>query len=220
MSRIKYDYDFMAGMHLSEGLLFNRYRLDIEFITASESAIEHNIAFERINFLLQDVVQRSIFVAKSETDVIRKYSEAGIPVLTVPDPGPYDQVVQAVIINKINNIMESALVVGESTLSSIIGGFVTYIFDPDDEDEDINNLVNSEDDDEWYATTEPRFISIGAANRMAVDENTYSWEDLDLGWESEVTVEFVPDFNNDEEEEEQDTIGDSTVIKISDFNKK
>ena len=161
---------------------------------------------------------------------VKKYKTAGIQVLTVPQPGPYDQVVQAIIVTKLNAILEDTLVITDSEISSVAGGFVTYMWSSEDTDDEIHDLVNDEVDEMWWAAPEPRFVSLPVPDEDDEEEVaapkpeqlvTMAWDKLDLQWydeatESEPEVEIVspPDATLTLP---QNAAGLDTVIKMSDF---
>jgi len=180
---------------------------------------DHNIAMERINYFMTEVVSRSVFVEEHDTETIVKYTNASIPVLTVPFPGPYDPLIQAVIVTKMNKILEDALIISDSELLSAYGGYVSYVWDAADEEDAIHSYVNDEDDGKWWAVPEPRFASypedMDASDYS--DEDTMTWDKLNLHWSTD------PDM--DELEEELDIMLRSetlngNVLKFSDFNPK
>ena len=230
MSRLKNDYDFLTGIHINGGLYFNKYRLVLDLYTNTDTPQDQNIAFDRINYFLQEIIQRSIFASNYETVAIERYKAAGIPVLTVPQPGPYDQIVQAIIVTKLNAILEDTLVITEAEISSVAGGFVTYMWTDDDGDE-IHELVNDEVDEMWWTAPEPRFVSLPVPDEDDEDEADekkkaetlveLSWETLDLHWyeeatdpEPDVEIVFTPDASLTIP---PSAAGSETVIKMSDF---
>ena len=210
MARLKNDYDFLAGVFIEGELHFNRYHLVLNMYTTGYTNDDQNTAFARIEYFIQDVVQRSIFVAEDDTAAIARFSAAGIPVLTVPGNAPHDQVVQAVVVTKINAFLESVLVVSQCEIASIVGGFVTYVYDLDDrESEEILEYINDENTDMWWACDDPRFVSMPTPAKPEID-----WKELRLEWEADrdpdVEIVFTPEFDADAPE---------TVIQMSDFNK-
>ncbi len=218
MSRIKNDYDFLAGIYFN-GLHFNKYRMILNLYTDTDSPQDQNIAFDRINYFLQEVVQCSVFVASDEEAIIAKYQAAGIPVLIVPAPGPYDQVVQATIVTKLNAILEEMLVITESEISSVSGGYVTHIWDSEDEEDEIHELINDESEEMWWASPEPRFISLKDDTEQVLK---LTWEKLKLHWydeSEEMPTEII--FTPDPEllKKPMTSDNDETIIKMSDFNK-
>jgi hypothetical protein len=222
MSRIKMDYDFLSAIYIGGELHVNKYRLVLNMFSFGELPTNQATALSRVEFFIQEIVQRSVIISETDLGSIAKFELLNIPTLTLPDPGPFDQLVQAALVTKINNIMEGSLVVVDAELSSIAGGLITYVYDAldeEDEDEDENeltSLINSDDDDNWWASAEPRFFTLNDQNRDKYD--VQDWGSLELDYV--VDVVFEPDFETDEPDEPENPDSDSTVIKISDFNKK
>jgi len=208
----------MAGIYIGNELFFNRFKMNLDLYTNSENMGDHTIGFERINYFIQDIVQRSVFITETDQDGINKLANADIPLLTVPEPGAYDQVVQAVIVTKLNAILEDALIITESEIMSHLGGFVTYVFDVADEDDEdeIHELVNTEDPKKWWAKKEPDYVS-------GTTETTMTWKDLQLHWvdeedeDEDLEIVFTPESLKKSLTEEKE---ESTIINMNDFNKK
>lgn len=218
---MKNEFDFVAGMHLGGQLFFNHYRLMVDFYSNSEVIEDHNIAVERLNYFMTEIISRSIFVAEDQADAIMKYTEAGIPVLTVPSPGPFDPLVLAVIATKMNCILDETLVITQAELTSRIGGDITYVWDSEDEEDEMHNFVNDTDEVKWWASSDPRFASYpdGVEIEEFEEEQPFlmTWDRLNLHWteereeeeENDVDVDFTPDFSSD---------SGGKVIRFSDFD--
>lgn len=217
MSRMKSEFDFVAGVYLGNELYFNRFRLMIDFYTNSDVIDDHNTAMERINYFMTEIVSRSIFISEQDNEGIIKYTTAGIPVLTVPHPGPFDPMVQAAIITKMNSILEDTLVISEAEILSTIGGYMTYVWDAADEDDEIHSFIDEDDDVKWWAAPEPRFASFPDGTDVdEQDDFGITWAALGLSWiedkelDEELEVLFTPEFTGKKT--------DSKIIKFNDFN--
>ncbi|MEE8328140.1 MAG: hypothetical protein V3R32_05045, partial [Nitrosomonadaceae bacterium] len=90
MSRMKNQYDFMAGIHFGGELYFNKYSVIIDFYSDGDSMQDQNTGIDRLSYFIYEIVQRSVFVQEDDLVAIKGYAKAGIPVLTVPGPGPFD----------------------------------------------------------------------------------------------------------------------------------
>ncbi len=218
MARIKNDYDFLSGVYIDGRLTFNKFRLTLD-ISAYGNHEDKNIAFERINYFIYEVIQSSVFISESEDAVIEKYKNVGISMLSVPAPGPVDQVIQAVLITKINAMLDDVLDITDSEINSVQGGYISYIWDFVDEDDPIHGLINNEDDDKWWACAEPRFISNDEDGVHTIGAN---WKDLNLHWYVE-GEEMIPAEESEKEKDEEvvsleDIDRSETVIMMSDFN--
>lgn len=211
MSRIQDNYEFLAGIHFDNELYFNRYTLKLDFRTNPNSAEDQNIAIDRVAYFIHEIVERSVFVNEEDIDVIVKYSNADITVLTVPSPGPVDQVVQATIITKVNAIIGDSLTVTLSEMSSTLGGNVTYIWDASDTTDEVHEFVNNSNGSKWWATVQPRFMSYDHIDDfVAYEKKTpypLTWGMLSLSLTDKTPDDTVEPTKN------------NTVIKMSDFPK-
>lgn len=222
MSRMKNDFDFVAGVHVGDQLYFNHYRLTIDFYTNSDVMQDHNIAVDRLNYFIQEIASRSIFVSETDYNAIIKYTNAEIPVLTVPAPGPFDPVVLAVVVTKMNAVLEDTLVISDAEIISSVGGFITYVWDAADDEDEIHDLVDEADDTKWWNAPGPRFSSYPEDTDVEEfeEDNTtlITWETLNLHWmedredddDGSLEIIFTPDDGSKT---------DGKILKFTDFTK-
>ena len=218
MSRLKNQFEFIAGMYIAGEMYFNRYALTIDFYTVDSSPLDQNTALDRLGYFLYDAVSRSTFIHQDEVKQIDAFTKAGMPVLTVPGPGPFDPVVLAILVTKMNAIMEDVLVISEAEIISEVSGPLVYVWDSADDDDEVHLLVNDEDDTRWWASPDPRFGSYPEGIDVAEIEVTQpfplTWEMLNLSW-SEDTDEATPEFINDIVSK---TVGKQGTVIKADFN--
>lgn len=219
MARLKSQFDFIAGMYFDSELYFNKYALTVDFYTSDESAQDQNIALDRISYLIFDTISRSIFVNENDMKIQTALAETGILALAVPDPGPFDPVVLAALVNKMNSVLEGVLVITEAELISEISSPLTYIWDVNDETDEIHEMVNLDDPTKWWASADPRFGSYPEGTDVAKVEKKspfpLTWDMLDLGWSDEDSTDektFIADVATKSASKKN-----GTVIK-ADFN--
>lgn len=217
MARLKNQFEFIAGMYIAGETYFNRYALTIDFYTVISSPEDQNTALDRIAYFIHDTVARSVFIHQDETKQIDAFTKAGIPVLTVPGPGPFDPVVLAVLVTKMNAIMDDVLVISEAEIISEVSGPIIYVWDSADDDDEVHLLVNGEDETRWWASPDPRFGSYPEGANVTEVEITQpfplTWEMLNLEWHEEddsPSPDYIVDIVNK-------NAGTGTVIK-ADFN--
>jgi hypothetical protein len=214
---MKTSFEFLAGMYFDGNLHFNRYSIGIDFFTVGDAAHDQNVALDRISYFMYDVVGKSVFIHEDEKTQIEALNKANISVLTTPAPGPFDPIIQSLIVTKMNAIADGVLDVSESEFVSDISGPIVYVWDAVDDDDEIHKMVNGDDETKWWASPDPRFGSYPAGVDVAAVEEKQpfpiTWESLGLGWVDET------------EENDVDVIldtvtkgkGNSTIIK-ADFN--
>ena len=215
MTSIKYDYNFLAMTHSDEGLRANSYSLTLHLIIKTLSAIDQQMAFSRMDFVLNEVVSDCIFVDENDTETIEQFKDLNLKVLTVPDPGSIDQIVHIVIVNKLNAITEDKINIFESEMSSAIGHYVRYMYYTNSEVED--DVLVSKDSKKWWNDKYTRFSSIVDTSKIADFNQTSSWHDLDMHWEADevnndnTVITFSP---------EGSTKQPTNVVTITDFDKE
>jgi len=201
MSRMKNQYDFMAGIHFNGELYFNKYTLVIDFYTLGEAMQDQNIGMDRLSHFIYEMAQRSIFIQEDDLSTIKAFTKAGVPVLTVPGAGPFDPVVLALLVTKMNAILEDTLTISDAELTSVVGGLLTYVWDSADDDDEIHEMVNDEDEAKWWASPAPRFSSYPAGADVEELEETkpfpVTWDALDLAWTDEDAETIETEFQLD-----------------------
>jgi len=216
MARLKTQFDFMAGMYFNGALHFNKYSLMIDFYTLGDIPQDHSIGVERLSYFIYDVAARAIFIHEDDLANTKLFAKAGIPVLTVPGPGPLDPVVLATLVTKMNAILEETLVISDAELTSVVGDLMTYVWDSADDDDEIHGIVNDTDEAKWWATSAPRFASYHTGADVDEIEEAkpfpVTWKMLDLLW-----TEDEDDADDDEPVSKKKTKG--KIIK-ADFTGK
>lgn len=182
MTSVKYEYNFLAGFYNDDELQFNNYILNLHLYINTEDDEDQQIAFRRMDFLIHDVVEKSVFVVETDTDTIRKFDRAGIGVLTINEPGPIDQIIQVTLVNKLNAIVDGKLKIFESELSSCRGGYVKYMYYITDELAENFNLI-SKNSRKWWNDNYPRVTPIEELKDVCNLKNSVSWSDFDLQWD-------------------------------------
>jgi hypothetical protein len=179
---------------------------------STDNDMDQNTAIERMNYVINDVVSHSVFVHEDDTDTIVSLASAGIPVLTVPDPGPIDQIIQLILTTKLSAVIEGTFFISVSKISSEIGNGVTYVYDFDtDEEDDVLPSVISEEVTKWWNDLEPRFVTLGSSEDVEEFVPAAGWEDMGLTWyddtgETETSIDVI--INRD------DTTVDNNIIHM------
>lgn len=125
--RIQQSFSFLAGVFDStEGLLMNEYSLTLDFITNTVNSVEQNIAFDRVNYFIDNIVSNAVFVCDTDSDTGKHLHSAGIRVITLPEE-PYDQIVGLALYAKLNAIMEQRMFITDCEISSRNGRHVSYM---------------------------------------------------------------------------------------------
>ena len=193
MPRIRTQYDFTSGIFSQGDLLYNRFEMSIDFYTLNGTPEDQNTALDRMTYFIYDVVQHSMFIHEDDFDQINLLTSANIPLLTIADPGPFDPIILATLITKMNVITEDVIVITDAEITSQLSGNVGYIWDAADEEDEIHEIVNDTDLPKWWAAPQPRFGSYPDGVDVKKLEKTspfpLSWKDVGLPWADEYTEE-------------------------------
>lgn len=130
-TRIERDFEFQAGVYFEENFLMNTYTLSLSMLVGTDSIREQNIAMDRISCFLAEFLESCVFVNSSEKKVIDKYVAAGLKVSNLPED-PYDQIVNMMLLIKLNAITENRLVVTDARLTSRLSDGVSFCYDNED----------------------------------------------------------------------------------------
>jgi len=189
MTSIKYDFSFLAGFFTDGEMQLNNYNLHLHLYINTESDIDQQTAFDRMNLMMYDIVDNCIFIEETDCEINMQLGEAGIRVLTIPAPGPIDQIIQVALVDKLNKITEDKLHIFESELSSLRGGYVKYMyFSPEEHDSEME-LISS-DARKWWNSSSPRFNSSNETKEI-VNFMPTLWKTLELEWENEIDDEII-----------------------------
>lgn len=181
-ARIERKFEFQAGIHFENTFIINSYKLLLQMGVLSEDLHEQNIAFERIKYLIECSLDNCIFIDYREKTQIDLYSKAGIKLCLLPDE-PFDQIVAATLMSKINTITEKKLFLFEvRILSKISDGVSFYIGN-----EEIENFAKTED--AWYVENNASISDYSKKlNKkekvVQLKKENMDWNSLGLGWKS------------------------------------
>ena len=192
-ARIDYETDFLAAVYWEDRVLFNHYHLVIKMRTMSMDNQEHNIALDRIRYLVENMMTNSVFACEEDRAAIKKLESAGMRVISLPEI-PVDQIVGMMLFSKITAAMEDHMEIGQLSISSSLGEGIVY-------HQDASEGVGPFEDEGWWTDPEPRAQTpIVTGGKIVKLQRPATWRDLDLHWEDE----------DDEEESGEDN--NSTVV--------
>ena len=180
ITRVERDIFFVAGVHFDDAYHINSYDMTLSMLIETEIPQEHGIAMERLEFFIKNIVNNSVFVHEDEAEIIERYLEAGIEVITLPEQ-PFDQVVALALLLKINAIMENRIKVTDLTISSMLGEGVRYPI--------VAEMAENADimmgDNWWHCPdTEIRnqiVFTLDTDNVIKLFDDS-AWAQLDLSW--------------------------------------
>lgn len=182
-ARIERDFEFQAGIYFEKNFIINHYKLFVQMAVMSEDLHEQNIAFERIKYFIEYCLENSIFIDYKEKQQIELYSKAGLKLCILPDE-PFDQIVAATLLSKINSITEKKLMINELKILSKISDGVSFYISHDE----IDNFTNIED--AWYTENNSSINDLHKKiNKkekvLELKKENTDWNKIGLGWKSD-----------------------------------
>lgn len=181
-TRISKKFPLQAAIHYEGNFIINNYDLELFMDVTTESIREQNIAMDRIKYLFEYCFDSCIFIDVNDTKAMEAYSKTGIRICPLPDE-PYDQVVAAVLISKINAITDGHLFLTEIKIRSDICDDV-YFYVSQEEEAEFQQLSGV-----WWTDSSPNTnIFLKKTKREKVVDlrkEQIDWNSLGLGWKEE-----------------------------------
>jgi hypothetical protein len=155
----------------------NLYSLTVSLITNTSDANEQNVAYERIKYWINEVLNDTVFI-NSDSDLVDAYHATGQRIMLFPDH-PVDQLVGYMIYLKLNAITEERLLITNIEVASILGDDMIYVHN-----EDENFILESRP--KWWEESQPcwsDYKSKKKSNNIISINRMPEWSELDLDWE-------------------------------------
>lgn len=191
-ARIFRKFIFQAGLFYENNFIINSYEIDLYMDVMTDDIREQNIAMDRIKYLFEMCLDNSVFVEIKNSKTIELYDKAGLKVCPLPDE-PYDQVIAAILICKINTITENKLFVTEVKIQSKICDDVAF-YVAHNEEVDFQNLQGT-----WWNENSPNISLIVKKSKkekvVDLKKEYIDWNILGLNWKEETKkgeVVFIP----------------------------
>lgn len=174
-TQIEREFDFQACVYFQNNFLINSYWFNLIMEVNTESIHEQNVSMERLKYLIYELFENGVFVSSEHTDIIEKYSNAGLKICTIPEE-PFDQIISLVILLKTNAICENKIKVTDISLVSKLSDKVKFI-------ENIETAQHAIKSSGWWNDPTPN-LCIKPSNKKEkiVKLVKNDWGDLGLGW--------------------------------------
>jgi hypothetical protein len=182
-ARISRKFNFNAAIYFDECFIINNYYFEITMFVHTEDIREQNVALDRIKFLLAECLENCVFVHQKDIKIIDLYSKAGLKVCLLPEE-PYDQVIGAVLLSKLNAICEDRLHIVEIKIQSLICDDVAFYIGYEDNLEFINSK------DVWYTDNSPSTFEqtkkVKKEKIVQLKKEALDWQSLGLNWKDKI----------------------------------
>ena len=197
--RLNYPFSFTAGIVYQGALRMNTYSARVWMTTATEESQDHNVAYERMRYLVENIIDSSIFVEHTDIDRCRALAAAGVNVITLPAE-PVDQIIGLMLYCKLNAVMQDRIIIHDIEISSSLGEGMVYLHN---DEENIGPFA----DDGWWNEPDTSCChqSLLRVDNVMMMPASPNWRDLALVWKDDAdqpeetgnTIVFA-DFNRNE----------------------
>ena len=203
---VKYQYTFIAGAFTDTEIVMNNFVLDLHFFIETDSEVDRTVAFDRMDFFINQIVSNATFVNSLDTVTVNRLSDAELKLLLVHEHGPTDQIILLTLVSKLIAITAERISIVEAELSSLndkkVKGYnIRYLYHPFENEND--NLIGNNKAD-WWNSEALKFQNTSVSNsQIHKFDKTATWKDLNLHWEEdedadgEFDIKFSPTTTTD-----------------------
>lgn len=196
--KISYSVNLLSSIWCQEAFYNNSYKIDLDLLAVSDDPFEHNIAFERIKYLLTEPLTDSIFINEKQTKEIESFLSLGIKLVTCPGE-PLDQILGLILHSKFNHIMQGRMLLENLAIESVIGNNIVY-------HSDLEQIKSLPFETGWWVDSSPAVIldlrKSKNKNKVVKISSNHSWKNLDLEWQQTESsigdIVFFGQFDKDE----------------------
>lgn len=175
-------------VHMENGLATNQYTMTVYFDVTTEDADEQSIAFERIKFFVEEVLDTAIITNIDNPNNSWFMKNLKQRLLTMPGD-PTDLLIAAALYSKFNTMVEGRLSIDKIELNSSLANNIKIHF-TEEFAEESQGLLDHELVKEFNKTPWWQRKDSGSADYFTSDENDAilfvtdisSWDDVELEW--------------------------------------
>lgn len=155
----------------------NAYDVSIHMEVATEHNREYNIAYARMRFWLQDIMNDTVLI-EHDDQRLKHFKNSGFSCVEFP-VSPVDQVVCLMLMSKLQCILEGRISITHLSLSSPADEMVAYHCDQTDH-------LHWFEEPGWWRDSAPTHAMESKSSRtsskvISIQRNT-TWKDHDLDW--------------------------------------
>lgn len=156
--------------------VINQYTLRMEFATDTQDNHEHNIAYGRMKYWFQEVMQDSVLIAQDHPQ-LRAWQDTGSRVLVFPED-PVDQLVGMMIYAKISAITQGKVMIDQVTVCSPLDDEVMYHHYAEE-------TLGPFEESGWWTDARPVWQAKPqrARGKVIALDRAPDWKDHDLEWD-------------------------------------
>lgn len=172
----------------------NLYTLGLDMTALSQDSTYYNIAYDRVKFWVQDIMQDAILISQHHPQLSQWQSTGNRCIIFPQDP--VDQLVGVMMLSKLNALTEQNLEINCLSISSAFDDNVCYFFEAG-ETHDIANMPD------WWLDSRPIWSMQdkirGGTKKIMYLTRSRDWKDYGLDWaqsenpQSATVTSFVKD---------------------------
>jgi hypothetical protein len=125
-TRIEKDFFCQTAVHYNGKFNTNTYSITLSMLVEEcDDPDEPNIAMDRATYFIENYIQSSLLINIDEKIAVERYKTAGINICELPSE-PHDQIFAAVLLLKLNAIMEGRIKITDLLIGSAMSNGVRY----------------------------------------------------------------------------------------------
>ena len=173
--RLRKTFGWLSALVLDDGFLVNHCTAELDLVTISHDTGQQNIAYERMKFWFEEVLDGAIFIHENHPD-LKRWQATGARIITMPHD-PVDQIIGIMLCSKLNAIMEDRLQVTDVEIWSRAGDGMSYLHNWQ---ENLGPLSR----EDWWTDPRPVWGPRGRESGKIVNlDRSGDWAAHDLDWE-------------------------------------
>lgn len=193
--RLTYDVDFLSINAIHDRIFPNSYTVKVNLLTISDDSSIQNIAFQRLKFFINEMVNNGLFVDSGHPRLNEFISLLPHKIILLPEPA-FDQTIGMVLYCKLNAILNNEMIVDEIVISSTEGDHVGYSID---ENDNFAAFADSQLKKKNFVPWWKREDITTVDTKTTIQK--FNWADIELSWNKDdnlLDIEFCPEFEIDE----------------------
>jgi hypothetical protein len=174
--KLRYDYDFVAGVYNGNNLLLNNYNMSISLTTVSAEN-EINLAIQRMSVFMDSKFRNAIFIDEKHRERAKALYDLGCNIITLPSD-PIDQIIGLALWCKYTAIVENRIEIDSLEICSRLGDNLWYVIEQGDQlgpfDLDVSN-------NNWWHRSDLTHADLdhGVGNVLHFDDMTWAVHNLE-----------------------------------------
>jgi len=175
--RLKKTFGWYSGLVHQDQFLINHYSAELDLLTVSDNHEQQNIAYERMKYWFNDVLDGGIFIDHQHPN-LEQWQATGARILAFPDE-PVDQLVGIMLCCKLNAIMEDRIVATDIEVWSRAGDSMSYLHNWK---ESLGPLAQ----EGWWSDPRPvwSLSRIDTSDKVVNLGRMPEWKSQDLDWDT------------------------------------